>query len=163
MQEFSVEMTVRDYECDLQGIVNNAVYQNYLEHARHLYLKTRNVDFVELTARGLHVMVIRAELDYLRSLRPGDAFRVSLYTERVSRLRMAFVQRIVLLADETPVMDARFVVAAVNGELTVKRLKKTGARLYLMPENPDYKPIEITGDTDLVIWGVVTSVIHKTA
>lgn len=114
MQEFSVEMTVRDYECDLQGIVNNAVYQNYLEHARHLYLKTRNVDFVELTARGLHVMVIRAELDYLRSLRPGDAFRVSLYTERVSRLRMAFVQRIVLLADETPVMDARFVVAAVN-------------------------------------------------
>lgn len=114
MQEFSVEMSVRDYECDLQGIVNNAVYQNYLEHARHLYLKTRDVDFVELTARGLHVMVIRAELDYLRSLRPGDAFRITLHTERVSRLRMAFVQRIVLVADETPVMDARFVVVAVN-------------------------------------------------
>ena len=114
MQEFSVEMAVRDYECDLQGIVNNAVYQNYLEHARHLYLRTRDVDFVELTARGLHVMVIRAELDYLRSLRPGDVFRIRLHTERVSRLRMAFVQTIELVEDGTPIMNARFVVAAVN-------------------------------------------------
>ncbi len=114
MQEFSVELSVRDYECDLQGIVNNAVYQHYLEHARHLFLKTRGVDFVDLTARGIHVMVIRAELDYRRSLRPGDTFRISLYTERVSRLRMAFVQKIVLAGSDTPVMDARFVVAAID-------------------------------------------------
>lgn len=114
MQEFSIEMAVRDYECDLQGIVNNAVYQHYLEHARHAFLKARDVEFVELTARGIHVMVIRAELDYLRSLRPGDAFRVSLTTTRVSRLRMAFEQKIVLVGSETPVMHARFIVAAVG-------------------------------------------------
>lgn len=114
MAEFSVEMSVRDYECDLQGRVNNAVYQNYLEHARHLFLKTRDVDFAALTSSGLHVMVIRAELDYRRSLRPGDTFVVSLRTERVSRLRMAFVQRIELKEDEALVMEARFVVAAVN-------------------------------------------------
>ena len=34
---FELKMSVRDYECDLQGIVNNAVYQNYLEHARHQF------------------------------------------------------------------------------------------------------------------------------
>lgn len=53
------------------------------------------------------------------------------------------------------------VVAAVDGELTVKRLHYQRARLFLEPENPDYDPIEITGETDLVVWGVVTNVIHK--
>lgn len=114
MAEFTVEMTVRDYECDLQARVNNAVYQNYLEHARHLFLKSRGIDFAQLTASGIHVMVIRAELDYRRSLNPGDAFRVHLHTERVSRLRMAFVQRIELIGSGAVVLDARFVVAAVN-------------------------------------------------
>lgn len=116
MQTFFLDMAVRDYECDLQGVVNNAVYQNYTEHARHEYLKTRGVDFAALTASGLQVMVIRAELDYLRSLRSGDAFRVTVQTERVSRLRMAFTQHITLLSDDTPVLHARFVVAAVNAQ-----------------------------------------------
>lgn len=115
MQTFFLDMAVRDYECDLQGVVNNAVYQHYTEHARHEYLKTRGVDFAALTASGLHVMVIRAELDYLRSLRSGDAFRVTVQTERVSRLRMAFTQHITR-SDGTPVLQARFVVAAVNAQ-----------------------------------------------
>ena len=116
MPEFTVEMSVRDYECDLQARVNNAVYQNYLEHARHLFLKSRGIDFAALTATGIHVMVIRAELDYRRSLSPGDAFMVYLRTERVSRLRMAFVQRIELVGNATVVLEARFVVAAVNAK-----------------------------------------------
>ncbi len=116
MQIFTVDMAVRDYECDLQGVVNNAVYQNYTEHARHEFLKSRGLDFAALTASGLHVMVTRAELDYLRSLRSGDLFRVSVQTERVSRLRMAFVQQITLLPQGTPILNARFVVAAVNAQ-----------------------------------------------
>ena len=116
MQTFFVDMAVRDYECDLQGVVNNAVYQNYTEHARHEFLKSRGLDFAALTASGLHVMVTRAELDYLRSLRSGDVFRVSVQTERVSRLRMAFVQQITLLPQGTPILNARFVVAAVNAQ-----------------------------------------------
>lgn len=58
-------------------------------------------------------------------------------------------------------VDGKIVVAAVDGELTVKRLRTERARVYLMPENPDFPPIEITQDTEFVIWGVVTSVIHK--
>jgi acyl-CoA thioester hydrolase len=116
MQPFSLDMAVRDYECDLQGVVNNAVYQNYTEHARHEYLKTRGVDFAALTATGVHVVVIRAELDYLRSLRSGDVFRVTVQTERVSRLRMAFTQHITLVNDGAPILNARFVVAAVDAQ-----------------------------------------------
>ena len=116
MQPFSLDMAVRDYECDLQCVVNNAVYQNYTEHARHEYLKTRGVDFAALTATGVHVVVIRAELDYLRSLRSGDVFRVTVQTERVSRLRMAFTQHITLVSDGTPILNARFIVAAVNAQ-----------------------------------------------
>ena len=61
---YSWESEVRDYECDLQGIVNNATYQNYLEHARHLFLKAKGIDFAEVTARGIYLIVVRVEIDY---------------------------------------------------------------------------------------------------
>ena len=52
------------------------------------------------------------------------------------------------------------VIAVINGELTVKRLVKQAASLYLMPENPGYPGIEITEDMHFMVWGVVTNVIH---
>jgi DNA polymerase V len=55
----------------------------------------------------------------------------------------------------------KIVIAAINGELTVKRLSKSDGRLQLLPENDKYTPIEITEAEDLVIWGVVTHVIHQ--
>ena len=55
----------------------------------------------------------------------------------------------------------RIVVAAVNGELTVKRLDKTTEGVFLMPENDDYQPIKIEENDAAMIWGVVTNVIHK--
>ncbi len=54
----------------------------------------------------------------------------------------------------------KIVIAAIDGELTVKRLSKVGERLQLLPANPAYKPIDITDTHELVIWGVVTHVIH---
>ncbi|MGL4368695.1 MAG: LexA family protein, partial [Spirochaetota bacterium] len=60
----------------------------------------------------------------------------------------------------TPV-DGKIVIAAVNGELTVKRLRKKNGKVYLSPENPDYPSIEISAETGLEVWGVVTHVIHK--
>jgi DNA polymerase V len=53
------------------------------------------------------------------------------------------------------------VIAVVNGELTVKRLKIESDRVWLMPENPDYAPLEIKEGMELVIWGVVIHVIHS--
>ena len=67
-----LEFKVRDYECDLQGVVNNGVYQNYLEHARHEFLQSQGINFAEVTAQGIHLVVTRAELDYKNSLISND-------------------------------------------------------------------------------------------
>lgn len=55
----------------------------------------------------------------------------------------------------------KIVIAAVNGELTVKRLHKTKKRIALLSENENYPPLEVTHAMDLHIWGVVTYVIHQ--
>lgn len=56
--------------------------------------------------------------------------------------------------------DGKVVIAALDGELTVKRLSVRGDRVCLVPENPAYPIIEVAREQDLVIWGVVTNVIH---
>ena len=57
--------------------------------------------------------------------------------------------------------DNKIIIAVFNGELTVKRLKILQGKYYLVPENPNYSPIEITENTDFHVWGVVTNVIHS--
>lgn len=111
---FTVAMKVRDYECDMQGIVNNAVYQNYLETARHDFLLSRGVDFADLTARGIIVIVVRAELDYKKPLRPGDCFEISVVAEQVSRLKIAFKQTIRLQESAELIMKAVVYAAALK-------------------------------------------------
>jgi acyl-CoA thioester hydrolase len=111
---FTIEMDVRDYECDIQGIVNNGVYMNYLEHVRHLYLKSVGVDFVEYAKNGINLVVVRAELDYRLSLAAGDRFVVGLNLVRESKLRFAFLQDILRLPDRRPVMNAKVVATALN-------------------------------------------------
>lgn len=111
---FAQDLEVRDYECDLQGIVNNGVYQNYLEHVRHLYLKSIGIDFAEYTRRGIHLVVVRAELDYRTPLTSGDRFRVGLDFTRESRVRFVFRQEIIRLPDEKPVLSARIIGTALN-------------------------------------------------
>ena len=113
---FKVELEVRDYECDIEGIVNNAVYMNYLEHTRHLFLKSRGVDFAELTQKGMHLVVIRIEADYLYPLRSGDKFHVTASMERVSKLRFGFVQEIYRLPDNKPILKAKVFGTSLNAE-----------------------------------------------
>ena len=58
-------------------------------------------------------------------------------------------------------MHNRIVIAALNGELTVKRIRKQGGKLFLVPEHPEYEAIEVTAEASFEVWGVVTHVIHK--
>ena len=111
---FAIEMKVRDYECDLQGIVNNSVYFNYLEHARHEFLLHNKVDFVALAEKGINLVVTRSEMDYKRSLKPGDAFKVKVSMVPEGRVRIAFLQQIIRLDDGALVLSAKVTGAAVS-------------------------------------------------
>lgn len=111
---FSMEMAVRDYECDIQGVVNNGVYQNYLEHVRHEYLKEIGINFTDYAQQGINLMVIRAELDYRFPLESGDGFVVCVNLVRESRVKFAFQQDIYRLPDHKTILNARIIGTAVN-------------------------------------------------
>ena len=118
---FTLDFSVRDYECDMQGIVNNAVYQNYLEHTRHEFLHASGLDFAELTRAGIIMVVMRAEIDYRKPLASGDHFRVELRAERKTRLKVIFHQAIVRTRDEQVMLNATITTGIVaqggRGEL----------------------------------------------
>lgn len=111
---FVLPFKVRDYECDLQGIVNNSVYQNYLEHARHEFLLARGLDFAELSRQGVDLVVVRAELDYRKPLTSGDEFVVGLNLEARGRLKMDFLQDIHRTSDQALMLQARITAAALD-------------------------------------------------
>jgi len=68
----------------------------------------------------------------------------------------------ILIVDRSiEVIDKKVVIAVIDGELTVKRIRKTSSGFMLVPENQKYSPISISQDTEFDVWGVVTSVIHK--
>lgn len=113
---FSIALKVRDYECDLQGIVNNAVYQHYLEHARHEFLLAHGLSFANLTNEGILLVVKRIEIDYLSPLHSGDQFEVFCSTRRLSPLRFAFVQRIERLPDHKPIVNALVIGTSINAK-----------------------------------------------
>ena len=109
-----LEFKVRDYECDMQGVVNNSVYQNYLEHARHDFLQSKGIDFAAMTSRGIHLMVVRAELDYRKSLKSNDEFAVCSNIQQISKLRFAFLQDIYRCCDQKLMLQAKIIGTSVN-------------------------------------------------
>ena len=111
---FSLLLQVRDYECDLGGVVNNAVYLNYCEHARHEFLKTIGIDFAEFARRQINFVVTRSEIDYRASLVSGDQFEVYVRSERVSRLRIVFHQEIRLASNQKLICEAKVFGAALD-------------------------------------------------
>ena len=110
-----MDFQVRDYECDLQGIVNNAVYQNYLEHARHQFLLEQDVDFVALSEQGINLVVMRIEIDYKSPLRAGSHFWLGSRMKKVSRLKFVFEQDIFLTGSVSSLENLPVINALVTG------------------------------------------------
>ena len=96
--KFTHEMKVRDYECDLQGIVNNANYQHYMEHSRHELLSKLGVNFGKLHEDGIDAMVAKITIEYKIPLRSGDKFVVGINLERKGP-KIIFYQDIYRLSD----------------------------------------------------------------
>jgi acyl-CoA thioester hydrolase len=117
--DFELEFIVRDYECDLQGVVNNSVYQNYLEHTRHEFMKTIGLDFADLFKRGILAVVARVELAYKTSLRSGDKFVSRLRVEHEG-VKYIFHQDIYRLSDEKLCLKGIVTTTSiVNGRLAI--------------------------------------------
>ena len=95
---FTHEMKVRDYECDLQGIVNNANYQHYMEHSRHELLEKLGVNFGKLHEDGIDAMVAKITIEYKIPLRSGDKFIVGINLKRQGA-KIVFYQDIYRLSD----------------------------------------------------------------
>jgi len=115
--EYILEFTVRDYECDLQGIVNNANYQHYLEHTRHEFLVSKGISFSDLHDQGLDLIVTRAVIDYKFPLRSHDKFIVTLNLRRDGNVRLAFEQEIFRIPDKKQIIKAEITgIASRNGK-----------------------------------------------
>ncbi len=110
LNEFELGFKVRDYEVDLQGIVNNAVYLHYLEHTRHEFLFSKGIDFAGLHQQGTDLVVTKSEIEYKFPLKSRDEFIVTLSLRKEGYLKMVFDQKIIRKPDGKTI-----VIASVTG------------------------------------------------
>jgi acyl-CoA thioester hydrolase len=111
-------MSVRDYECDIEGIVNNANYLHYCEHTRHLFLKQCGLSFAEMHEKGVDAVVARMTMQFKTPLRPDDEFasRLNLTKEGI---KYVFHHDLYRLADEKLCFRANVeLVCIVDGRLS---------------------------------------------
>lgn len=114
---FETRIEVRDYECDIEGIVNNANYLHYMEHTRHLFLKETGLSFAKMHEKGIDAVVARMNLQYKVPLRCDDIMVSRLWLEKQG-VRYIFHQDIFREADNKLSMRATVeLVCLVNGKL----------------------------------------------
>ena len=128
---FDLKMKVRDYECDLQGIVNNANYQHYLEHTRHEFLLEHGVSFAELHDRGIETVVARINMQFKVPLRSGDEFLSRLWLKKEG-IKFVFMQDIFRASDMKLSIRAQVdTVCIIDGRLKdCEELNNTFAEFF---------------------------------
>lgn len=110
---FSVKMSVRDYECDIEGIVNNANYLHYLEHTRHMFCLHAGFTFNEMHSRGIDPVLRHADVTYLIPLRPDDTFTSCLNISRKG-VRFLFTQDIFRDSDGAQCLHAVITIVCLE-------------------------------------------------
>lgn len=114
---FETKIEVRDYECDIEGIVNNANYLHYMEHTRHLFLREAGLSFAKMHEKGVDAVVARMNLQYKVPLRCDDVMISKLWIEKQG-VRYIFHQDIIREADNK--LSCRTtveLVCLINGKL----------------------------------------------
>ena len=116
---FETKMEVRDYECDIEGIVNNANYLHYAEHTRHLFLRSLGASFAAFHEQGVDAVVARMNLQFKKPLRCDDEF-ISRLALTKKGIKYVFHQAIFRASDEVLCFQGDFeLVCLVNGRLAV--------------------------------------------
>lgn len=115
---YEYKMKVRDYECDAQGIVNNANYQHYYEVVRHEFLEENGLNFYELHEQGIDAVVVSVYIRYKHSLRGANDFVCTVDSIEKDGIRYIFNQKIIRLKDNKVCSTARVETACmVNGKV----------------------------------------------
>lgn len=115
---FKLEMKVRDYECDLQGVVNNSNYQHYMEHTRHEFLESLGENFGAMHEQGIDAFVSSVYIQFRQSLRSGDTF-ISCLNVRKNGPKLEFEQDIYRASDGVLATKGKVESVVVeNGKLT---------------------------------------------
>ena len=115
---YQLKMKVRDYECDMEGIVNNANYQHYMEHTRHEFLLETGISFAEMCEQNIISVVARIAIDYKTPLRSRDEF-LSCLNIRQEGIRYVFYQDIYRLPDMKLATQGKVdIVCLVDGKLS---------------------------------------------
>ena len=125
---FTLEIAVREYELDSEGIVNNAIYLHYLEHTRHAFVKQEGIPFGSLTSDGLMPVVRRLEIKYCTPLRSGDVMLSRLWIERKGP-RFVFYQDLFRKADEVSVAKAVVTIVCMDKEGRINRGDELAERI----------------------------------
>ena len=116
---FAVELKVRDYECDVQGHVNNANYQHYFEVARHEFLEKVGLNFHKLHLEGIDAVVSSVHIRYKIPLVGMDRFKCVISKIDKVRVKYIFHQEIIRIEDNALCAKAKIeVVNLVNGKLS---------------------------------------------
>lgn len=108
-------LTVRTYECDEYGHVNNAVYLNYLEHARVEYLDAKSFPYRELRKMGIGVVVTAISIRYRKELLPGDDVVIETEPLKVGGVSGTFTQRILRGEDLCAEAEVSWVMTGPGG------------------------------------------------
>jgi acyl-CoA thioester hydrolase len=111
---FTLKEKVRDYECDLQGVVNNSNYQHYMEHTRHEFLESLGENFGKMHEKGIDAFVSKVEIQFKSSLRSGDHYLSCLHVYKKG-VKLVFEQDIYRLSDN--VLATRGTVESVVVEI----------------------------------------------
>jgi len=133
-EPFTVPVTVRGYETDTQGHLNQAVYLQYGEHARWSLLKAAGIEQAELVASGIGPVVLEQTLRYKQELRAGDEVTVSCAFEWSDR-KVFGVRQLIRKTDGTLAAE----MTGVGGimDLTARRLvADPGAALRELATDP---------------------------
>lgn len=115
--EYKLDFEVRDYECDVQGVVNNAVYQNYLEVTRNKWLSEKmGIKYSQMTSNKQYLFVARIEIDYKYPLRLDDRFWVGGIVRRTSNVKLDAIQDIYKYDDNLQILKAKLVIVGVKDD-----------------------------------------------
>lgn len=114
MQKYCWKQTVRDYELDIQGIVNNATYVNYFEQCRNDYARANDIDFIAYHKAGYNLVIAEIDVKYRFPLMAQDQFYVTCELSHFDERRIYFEQTIHLQKDDKLIAKATVTAACVD-------------------------------------------------